>query len=205
MKDYTKLEDFDLEALQKDLVVIEDKSSWILKSLPKEHPNDPRYILKWKDIKKKCIEGFWHTDFNGWRYMPGTLYFYINFSTIVDTDEVTNSRKKIRPELSDLEWMFAYEDLVAMGFSGFELDTEYSCDLALIDAEEMKMLKDRIIEDEAFQRRYELLLKPDGTYKTYINPIYYVKRLHNKNLGLPLYYNESCNYQIFGSRGGIIK
>jgi hypothetical protein len=202
MKEIVSIEDFDLDLLQKDLVVIEDKSKWILKELPKEHPSDPRWIIKWKDLKKKCIEGYWNKDFDGWRYMPGVLFFYINFATIVDTDEVTNSRKKMRPDLTDLEWMFAYEDLASSGFSGFELDTKYSCDIAIIDPAELDYLKDRMIDDESFIARYNALFQSNGQLKLYKHPLEYLKNLHTDNLGKPLYYNESCNYDIFGSRGG---
>lgn len=202
MRDYTKIEDFDLDLLQKDLVVIEDKNTWILKSLPKEHPRDPRYLIKWRDIKRKCIEGYWGKDFDGWRFCPGVLFFYINFATIVDTDEVHNTRKKIRPDLSDLEWMMAYEDVVISGFSGFENDTQFSSDKALISKEEMNLLLERMESNEDFQVRYNHLLKPDGTFKEYVKPLPYLKGNHKDNLGLPLYYNESCNTYIGGSRGG---
>jgi hypothetical protein len=202
MKEIVSINDFDLEVLQKDLVVIENKEDWIIKELPREHPSDPRWIIKWKDLKKKCIEGYWHKDFEGYRYMPGVLFFYINFATIVDTDEVTNTRKKMRPDLSDLEWMFAYEDLASSGFSGFELDTKYSCDIALVSPEELDYLKDRMLDEEDFKLRYNYLLQTNGELKLYKHPLAYVKGLHTKDLGRPLYYNESCNYDIFGSRGG---
>ena len=49
---------------------------------PLLHPDDPRYTLFWSKEFKKCIEGTWGKMFDGYRYMPGKLYFYKNYFLI---------------------------------------------------------------------------------------------------------------------------
>ena len=70
----------------------------------------------WKLQKKYCIEGITI----GGKYMPGNLYFYINFGTI-RLNKDANSKTKVlaRPMLRDIEWEVFTAWNVARGLSGF--------------------------------------------------------------------------------------
>ena len=166
-------------------VKIENLQQYII-TVPNYHPDHPKYLPFWKEQKRRVVEGIWGKESKGFRYCPGTIYFYGNFYTLVDTDEEQNTRHIIKPYVRDIEWQRAYNFIVCQGFSGFEFDDEVSCDKALIDEAEM----DRAVKKT---KRYKALLKPDGTFKTYEDPLYYVKRLHFKELGKALYWNKTSN------------
>ena len=119
-----------IQAIKDFLIVIDDLSQ-LKEDIKNYHPDDPRYVRYWKTVKKKCIEGFWITEFNKKRFVPGRLYFYKNFCTILDVNEEENTRIKVQPDVRDIEWIRSYMVLVAEGFSGFSNDTEYSSDILL--------------------------------------------------------------------------
>jgi len=174
-------------------VVIEDRSRWVI-DFEKINPADEsRYISYWSEQKRRTIEGLWNTDWGGYRYMPPTLYFYGNFSIIIDTDHKTKQRKKIKPLVRDLEWEMAYGMLVAKGFSGFADDENYTCNLTAL-----KYKAEGIPSDDIDTS----VIKLDGTLKEYKNPLTYLKSVHPEPLGLPLYLNETKNFIVLGSRGG---
>ena len=50
-----------------------------LTDVPDLNPLSYAYREYWGEERKKCIEGVWA----GGRYMPGNLYFYINFWNIL--------------------------------------------------------------------------------------------------------------------------
>lgn len=85
--------------------------------LPKLNPLGLEYKRFWKEEKKRCIEGYWSGD----RFMPGLIYFYINY-WIIELNKSGKSKQKIkaRPFLRDLEWEKGYLWQEARGFSGFE-------------------------------------------------------------------------------------
>ena len=70
----------------------------------------------WAAEKKKCIEGY----SVGGKWMPGPLYFYINYGTIL-LNVGENSKTKIpaKPFLRDIEWEFFWAWAVARGLNGF--------------------------------------------------------------------------------------
>ena len=77
----------------------------------------------WKAQYDLCINGKWI----GGVWMPGNLYFYLNFWHIM-LNPTPNSRKKLgRPFLRDIEWRIAYAWCEATGFSGFEGDSSFHC------------------------------------------------------------------------------
>lgn len=174
-------------------VKIENLGQYII-NVPSYHPDHPKYLPFWKEQKRRVIEGIWGTESKGFRYCPGTIYFYGNFYTIIDTDKKQKTRKIIKPHVRDIEWHRAYNFITCQGFSGFELDENISCDKALINEVEMD---DARITPE----RYAMLLRPDGTFKQYEDPLHYVKRLHQKELGLPLYWNKALNISELGCLG----
>ena len=174
---------------------INKRSDWLLGKLPKHHPSTSRYVSFWREMKKNAVEGIWREDKeNLYRYMPGKLWFYVNFGTIVDEDEKTKSSKIIRPELRDLEWELAYLHLETRGFSGFRDDDEYNSHTALASYYSGSEVIERLPK--------ECISLETNKPKKYINPRENIKKLHSKPLGPPLYGNLSRNSILLGSRGG---
>jgi hypothetical protein len=175
-------------------IKIEDLSRFMLKGgITQYHPNDPRHTKYWRDLKRKCIEGFWGEDFGKFRYMPGRLFFYGHFGSIIDTDETEKVRRVMRPLIRDIEWERAYLYLVAEGFSGWSNDEQYTSNWKVLT----------LSYDSPMTARQQLeLLRPDGRFKEFIPPHENVKKLHDFPKGLPLYSNDAKNIMEMGSRGG---
>jgi len=148
--------------------MIINKEAFILKEIPQFHPSSEEYLIFWREEKKRCIEGYWV----GGVWMPGNLYFYINYWTIL-LNKTAHSKTKTpgKPFLRDLEWEFFYNWVEARGFSGFADDTKYTCN-----------------------RDYE-------GQDNYIPAREYIRKTHPKNLGKPLFENEAKNFMMMGSRG----
>lgn len=159
------------------------------------HPDDPRWITFWRDMKKKCIEGVWFEDFGKWRYGRGNLGFYHWYCRIpdLDTDQKIHG-KMIKPLIRDLEWHRSYYVAEAMGFSGFSDDDNYTSDRGIFNIDKNKFA----ISDPAYLRFF----KSNGDFKEFIEPRENLFRLHDKPVGIPQYYNDASNYVEFGSRGG---
>lgn len=87
------------------------------KEIPRLHPLTQEYASYWIEQRRRCIDGYWV----GGKFMPGPLYFYCNFGTILK-NKTKNSKNKIlaRPELWDIHWDIFYGWLEARGFSGFQ-------------------------------------------------------------------------------------
>lgn len=152
------------------------------------HPDDPQYKAQWNGLRTKCIDGIWVPQFGKMRYVPGRLGFYAKFCTIVDTRDKV--RYEVTPEIRDLEWHFAYYLTEAFGFSGFSNDDHYTSDRRI---HKFKSLK---INQQAE------LISTNGKLKEFIEPREYLFKLHEKDLGYPLYKNDSQNLMNCGSRGG---
>lgn len=181
---------------------INNRSNFLISKVPKLHPASIQYLKYWKLHKKRCIEGFWGIDdqdvniniddqvdntieSSKWRYMPGNLYFYVNFGTILHQDEKgprSAPKMKMRPYLRDIEWGFFYNWLEARGFSGFSNDNEYSSDKRLLDLDQDKLPE------------HLKGLK-------YITPRKHIRMLRDKPMGLPLYDNQASNLFMLGARG----
>ena len=155
-----------------------NNDNFIIREIPKFHAISQRYdrVSFWKEQKKNVIEGYWSSG----KWMPGTLYYYVNFHTIRFEDVGSASRKIGRPWLRDIEWDKAYVYEEAMGFSGFEGDTKYTCDRRYGPEREKALLYGWITEAE-LQR------------KEYIPAREYLRKLHTTNLGRPLYNNQAKN------------
>lgn len=82
--------------------------------IPIEYSEEAREF--WREQRKRCIEGYTV----GGKWMPGNLYFYINFGTIL-LNKGTNSKTKIpaKPFLRDIEWEVFRAWSCARGLSGF--------------------------------------------------------------------------------------
>jgi hypothetical protein len=188
-----------IKTLQDHLIRIGNIKTWLV-TVPLLHPDSEAYDRLWSKYTKFCIEGLWGEDLGGWRYMPGTLFYYGNFHTIYDFDELEKVRKPIKPLIRDIDWMIHYAYLEAQGFSGWKDDDEYTSDYIILDDKKLAKLKsNHRIESKI---RYADLFNSKGEAKKFLHPRDNIRKLHNSNKGLPLYHNNASNVILFGSRGG---
>lgn len=186
-----------IDILKKDLIRIENLKSFLV-DIPRIHPDNPKYLTLWKQYNKWCIEGFWAFDNGGWRFMPPTLFFYGNFFKIeIEQEKI---RKFTKPFVRDLDWHIHYSYLECQGFSGFKNDDKYSSDRALNSPTLYKKLEKSGKPVE--RQRFNDMHSSDGTRKRYVRPRDLIRRLHDGDLGYPLYWNPAQNLILFGSRGG---
>jgi len=186
-----------IDILKKDLIRIENLKSFLV-DIPRIHPDNPKYLTLWKQYNKWCIEGFWAFDNGGWRFMPPTLFFYGNFFKIeIEQEKI---RKFTKPFVRDLDWHIHYSYLECQGFSGFKNDDKYSSDRALNSPTLYKKLEKSGKPVE--RQRFNDMHSSDGTRKKYVRPRDLIRRLHDGDLGYPLYWNPAQNLILFGSRGG---
>lgn len=186
---------------------INNRKNFLISRVPEMHPKSLQYLTYWKRHKKRCIEGYWAPDdnkviinadedipemlCNTWRFMPGNLYFYVNFGTILHQDEdgpKSAPKKKMRPYLRDVEWEFFYNWLEARGFSGFDEDEQYTCHRDLLNLDLSK-------------RFHSSCYTKEGKLKEFIDARSYIRKLHTKPLGKPLFENPARNLMMLGSRG----
>lgn len=190
---------------------INNKKNFLLGSIPALHPSSIKYTTWWRSEKKKIIEGFWGPDdadvrnydvhendlsvkSTSWRYAPPQLYFYVNFGTILHNEEgapKTAPKKRVRPNLRDIEWEFFYNWLEARGFSGFEDDPDTTCN---IEVERHLNGEDDVYLDST-------CYKKNGDLRKFVPARIYLRKLFEKPLGRPLYMNEARNLFMLGSRG----
>lgn len=189
----------DLTILKRDLVVIENVDNFKV-NVPNFHPAHPQYNNVWKKYFQNCVEGLWAYDNGGWRFMPPSLFFYINFFKLEHTEKGSKLRRAIKPILRDLDWLIHYSYLEAQGFSGFKDDPNVSCDYALVDEQLYQELQDS--SKPEYRTRFNSLHKESGKRKDFIQPRQYLKQLHENSYGKPLYANPARNLSPFGARGG---
>lgn len=144
------------------------------------NPYSQDYKDFWRSIRRKIIEGYWVSG----KYMPPQLFFYINlwhielFKKLPDGTYSAN-RGVGKPLLRDIEWERGYILLEAKGFSGFSEDIEYHC-----------------IRNEDKKTGVKIPIN-----KTYIPAREYLRKIHSKDLGKPLYQNNTKNVFDLESRG----
>jgi len=164
-----------------------NNTNFILDEIPNFHPELQYYerITFWGVQKRRCIEGYWA----GGKWMPGPLYYYVNFHNILFEDESSVAQALGLPWLRDIDWelFLAYEE--CRGFSGFEKDTKNTCDRKYGPEKELSIKLNRITEKEA-------------NSKTYIDAREYLTKNHGKSLGKPLYKNSAKHFISIQSRGG---
>ena len=159
---------------------------FLIKEFPRLHPKTTEYKKYWKEQYKKIIEGTWVSG----KWMPGNLYFYSNFGTIELVKTGSKVRIFDRPMLRDLEWNLYLLWVEARGFSGFELDTEYTCHRGIPEGQALDYLK--IWGPSVFRH--------DGTLKKYVPAREYLRKIHKHNLGRPIYENTAKNLMLLGPR-----
>lgn len=172
-----------------------NNSLFKLDEIPHFHPVSQKYekIQWWKTHIRYCIEGMWQSG----KWMPGELFYYINFHHI--TMEKGIYRGISLPWLRDIDWELFYNYTEATGFSGFELDEIYSCNRLLIDPlytdEDLKNLtKDDI-------KFYNNLFDSKGRRKKYVEARDYMRKIFLMSMGKPLYYNSAKHLMLLSARG----
>lgn len=195
-----------------DFIRINNRNNFLISNVPNLHPKTLSYVKYWKTHKKRCIEGFWSKDEvetivnvdeeipeeiiqkeGNWRFATPNLYFYVNFGIILHKPEnapKSAPKKKIRPLLRDVEWEYFYNLLEARGFSGFQDDEEYSCNYELVEYKQDPTYK---FDATCFNSK--------GVLKKYVNPREYLRKLHNRPLGKPLYQNMASDFFWLSARG----
>ena len=158
-----------------------------LKEVPQFNPITQRFerVSWWKQEKRKCIEGLWVSG----KWMPGPLYYYINFHKIQVEDENVKGQILVLPWLRDIDWEIFYIYEECRGFSGFSEDLEYTCDRRYGPEKEKALKYKRITVEEVAKKKY-------------IPAREYLRKNHGKNLGKPLYKNSSKHLISIQSRGG---
>lgn len=189
---------------KRDYIQIENLNQFLIKELKHYHPDDPRHTPYWSSLKRKCIEGVWGREFGGFRYMPGRLFFYGNFGTILDVDEQQNIRSKVKPLIRDIEWERAYMLLEADGFSGWSDDDIYTSDEWALELQKTGLPDSLKIDKWKKERknRFFSLINHEGKLKKYLSPRDNIKKIHDKERGVPLYWNPTRNISELGARGG---
>jgi len=164
-----------------------NNSNFIEPYIPKFHAISQKYdrLTYWKIQKRRCVEGYWVSG----KWMPGTLYYYVNFHTIRFEEAGAASRKLGRPWLRDIEWEKAYVYEEAMGFSGFSDDTLHTCDRNYGPEKEKALRYGWITEDEVKKR-------------IYVPAREYLRKIHPGDMGKPLYNNQAKNVLALEARGG---
>ena len=167
--------------------MIVNNSNFKLDEIPNYHADLEYYERSefWKVKKRRCIEGYWSSG----KWMPGPLYYYINFHKILFEDDSSVSQAVGLPWLRDIDWeLFLYYE-ECRGFSGFAGDTKNTCDRKYGPEKELSIELGRITKKEAES-------------KNYIPAREYLRKFHLKPLGKPLYKNESKHFFSIQSRGG---
>lgn len=169
-----------------------------LSLVPSMNPLSLEYQQWWKAEKRKCIEGVWQSG----KYMPGPLYFYINFWHIELNKTVhTKTKSLAKPFLRDLEWEKGLVYVEAKGFSGFSLDTEITC-LRWFEARGHGYKNIKTGEwlhplDEG-DANYDT--NKDYKRYTYEPARTYLRKIQKTNLGKPEYMNNARNIVDIESR-----
>lgn len=171
---------------------------FIVKDIPTYHPDSRSYSLFWEEQEKYCVEGKWGKDGDKWRYCPGFLYYYVNFTVIEDEDLKSKSANLFKPILRDLEWYVSYGWLTCRGFSGFVDDEEFTCN-RIVDKIERKI--ELTPEEKVLLGSMEYLKDSNGNYKKYIEAREYLYNKCDSPKGLPIYDNAAKNLFWLGSRG----
>lgn len=179
----------DINKVKTDYVVIENLEQFKSPKVPYLHPEHPNYKKFWGKEFKRCIEGVWGKEFGQFRFMPPKLYFFGNYGIIEITDHKRKKRILDKPKIVDFIWDYAYESIVAYGFSGFSRDDHISCHYML------KLYLDGKLDLEYVP---EECYRKDGNLKEFEEPLSYVSRLHHAILGKPLYGNQTQNINTLG-------
>ncbi len=154
------------------------------KEIPKLHPASLDYKEYWKEQKRRCIEGHWV----GGKWMPGNLYFYVNFWTILlNKTSASTAKQKGKPLLWDIFWETAYNWAEARGLAGFSEQPE------IITLENNLNLLD--IDSELIS------LEEISNSRKAVPNIRDLLRNSDRSLGAPKFLNDASNLIWMANRG----
>ena len=169
-------------------------SSYKLEEIPAFNPiaDEYEYIRFWRTQKRRCIEGFWRSG----KWMPGPLYFYVNFFHIKLQDKNSVSEILGLPWLRDIDWelFLLYEE--CRGFSGFADDPTYTCNRIL--GPEKERYKESGVFDLYMSKG---LIREEDLEKTYMPAREYLRKVFIMDMGKPLYQNPAQNFISMQARG----
>lgn len=178
------------------------REEFLIKEVRKIHPKSGEYKPYWTTQLKKCIEGMWSSGY----YMPGVLYFYVNFWHIkIKESQFSKTEVLAKPFLRDVEWIKAYLFLEAKGFSGFSEDNEVTCHRdvkSLVDRyPDLEITKTNLPDDIDALRLSDNCFRKDGSLKRYVHARDYLYLKHDVHKGYPLYENQAKNIIDLEARG----
>lgn len=167
--------------------MIINNSNFLVGEVPNLHPELEYYerLAYWQQQKRRCIEGYWQQG----KWMPGPLYYYVNFHNILFEDDSSVAQASGLPWLRDIDWEMFYIYEECRGFSGFVKDPKYTCDRRYGPEKDLAILLGRITQKEVDS-------------KIYMEARQYLRLNHGKDLGKPLYKNEARHLISVQSRGG---
>lgn len=178
-------------------------SNWIIKEHLKVNPLHIDYKKYWSEQIRNSIDGIWYKGV----WIPPTLYMFANMWHIKLQRKGGGEyigRPNIRP---DIEWDKHLLYTEARGFSGFELDTKYTCDRRYLELEkdfpEYWLLSDIEINVNLREKLEEKNYKRETIdfRKRYISAREYLRKRHSSHLGKALYENECKNIVDIETRG----
>lgn len=208
-----------------EFIRINNRKNFLLEEVPIINPHSRKYLSWWKEQTIRCIEGFWSIDDANvkvntmlekpeypkkslsWRWLAPTAYFYCNYGTILANPIGATSGAKVpmRPSLDDIEWEFGYNWMEARGFSGFEDDPDFSCNVHLLN----KDLTDKDLLRRCENENGEIIdylqknyFRSDGKRKQFVPCRQYIRQLFTNNMGRPVYANPPENLMILATRDG---
>lgn len=155
--------------------------------MPEYHPITQSFerLDFWKTQKRRCIEGYWQSG----KWMPGPLYYYVNFHKIEIEKKGMRGQVAGLPFLRDIDWeLFLYYE-ECRGFSGFTGDTETTCHRYWGPERETALKLGFITEEELG----DLMYVPAREY---------LRKNHGKDIGKAKYENEAQNFISIQARGG---
>lgn len=183
---------------------------------PDYHPDTTAYMQYWEEHERRSIEGFWGLDqqsisYNsaldgGWRFMTPQHYWYTNFCFIQHESDDSTVPETINPDCRDIDWYIFYSYFVAIGFSGFEKDTEVSCHYLLKKRHKFDSAVEFIEsltpkEKKMWSKIRDEVTKSNGEYKEYKDPLEYLKQTFSDKMGRAVYSNPMKNIAQLSSRG----
>lgn len=169
------------------------------------HPSTMEYDNFWLSREAKMYEGLWGNDskiledgtkVGGFRYMPPSLYCYINYGIIEDEAE-GNTAESVFPNLRDVDWIIHTDYNAARGMSGW-VDAPFTCHRLVGKKHEGKPLSKR---EEIQFKLAKHIYDASGKLKPYVDIIDALHKTHENTYGKPVYENEAKDYMLLGSRG----
>lgn len=140
------------------------------------NPDSFKYEEYWDDFIEKCVEGLWVYDEGTWVFMFPQLFYYVNYV-------VLSNNGKIKPNLTDGEWIVFSYLMGVDGFYGFEDEPEYTCHRLV-----QRLELGHELDEVELSLIPEKCKKPNGEYKKFMYSWEYLTRLYlvDRPLGKPL-------------------